>query len=593
MVHEKDGFANSSYFDPTMESLNWKGWLFWLAMLCTTSAMGQRMYCTAAVEDSLWAIDTTNWQVVQRSALQLSGYTVTGMTGMAYDPITHRTFGLVKTSALPNNSLLATVDLASGTCTFIGNLGARFSAITFREDGQMLGVVTDGGPFAENLFLIDKATAAKTLAAPLGNGDAGEVIAFHPANGQLYHWSGDTNQVFERLPATVPFGPIVGIPQMGSPATSVQGALAMPSNDFIVSDVLGGWHHVNVSGFWGPTFANTALAMSGLVMPPNFTFVDSIICRNERATFLLNGIVLDTVIYEWGDGNATHLYPADSASHLYAIAGSYPIHVILRNGQREDTLLTTSVLVRPLPGVHITPGLDTILCLRDTLILTGTYGGTPRWFRNGVLIPGTTTNVYAATQNGWYNMLKTNLNGCTDSAHVGVSVAFIDQVPAPSITYDTTACPTISFFGNSDYHEFWEWSFGDGGTASMADPIHTYGSIGNYPLQLIASNGCRTDTVRDSIEIACTIGMAHSITENLSVIPNPNAGAFTLAGKFSGNRAIHCTIFDPQGHPLLTKNLEGKNGEWTEAMDLHASPGIYLLLVTVDDQRFVRRICVQ
>lgn len=41
---------------------------------------------------------------------------------------------------------------------------------------------------------------------------------------------------------------------------------------------------------------------------------------------------------------------------------------------------------------------------------------------NGVVIVGADSNVYFVTDIGLYNMTKTNTNGCTDSATVGINI---------------------------------------------------------------------------------------------------------------------------------------------------------------------------
>jgi len=49
------------------------------------------------------------------------------------------------------------------------------------------------------MYTINKANAAKTLFLALGNGADGEVIAFNPANGLMYHWSGNGTNIFESI----------------------------------------------------------------------------------------------------------------------------------------------------------------------------------------------------------------------------------------------------------------------------------------------------------------------------------------------------------------------------------------------------------
>ena len=62
------------------------------------------------------------------------------------------------------------------------------------------------------------------------------------------------------------------------------------------------------------------------------------------------------------------------------------------------------------------------------------------------------------------------------------------------IVVDSTTCClpcTLQFFDDSDGpHQEWSWDFGDGSTAIIQDPSHSYGQAGKYTVILII-----TDTV--------------------------------------------------------------------------------------------------
>src|ERR1044072_2894083 len=79
-------------------------------------------------QDSLWAIDTTTWQVRYRLAPTLVGFTITGCTGRSTDPTSGITYVVMKISAVTGR-VLGTIDLMTGVCTQVGNLGDNFSTI--------------------------------------------------------------------------------------------------------------------------------------------------------------------------------------------------------------------------------------------------------------------------------------------------------------------------------------------------------------------------------------------------------------------------------------------------------------------------------
>jgi len=144
-------------------------------------------------------IDPTTGIEVSTQTVTAVGQTVTGANGMASHPITEEIFIIFKASGV-SGRLLGTINPGTGVVTEIGNTGDNFSAIAFDATGVLYGVTGDGAATSETLFTIDTATAATTLVLALGNGSDGEVIAYCPDDGLMYHQSGrDTNRAFESI----------------------------------------------------------------------------------------------------------------------------------------------------------------------------------------------------------------------------------------------------------------------------------------------------------------------------------------------------------------------------------------------------------
>jgi hypothetical protein len=570
------------------------GCLLTLLLLSRLWAQGPILYGAAAQQDSLWGLDTTTYAVVLRRAPSLPGLTVTGITGLAYDPIGHATYCLLRTTAFPNATFLATINLATGACTQVGNLNFLFSSITFRADGQLIGVVGDGGANAEKLYLINKATAATSLAANLGNGDTGEVICYRKSDGMLYHWSGNVTMVFEKFPANMPFTPVTAIPTTGAAGGEQVGALDLQNGNFMVAGMGSTLRHVSSNGQYGSSLTTSPAPLCGMVMPPQFRLSDALVCVNELVTWSLQGIAQDTAVYDWGDGTVQKIFPAGPATHVYLASGSYVTHAGLKNAiVGLDTMISVPIHVNPLPGVALNPSADTILCLQDTLVIQGSFGGTSRWFRNGILIPGATTNVYAATLSGWYNMTKTNTNGCIDSAATGISVTIAHIAPAPTLTADTSNCPTVAFQSNDAYGTLWSWDFGDGGMATGPSPMHTYSAIGTYPVSVVASNACYTITATTTVEIDCFIGTPTFPQHLVQLVPNPSQGHLRLQTDLASAMALSYTICDLQGRILYAKTHHDPRNSWSEEIDFQAPPGLYFVTIQLGDARTVKRLLIE
>jgi len=206
--------------------------------------------------------------LVATRIITVPGRTITGAVALTLDPTTGIAYAVAKATGVSGGRLLITINLDTAVGTEVGNLGDNFSSLAFRADGQLFGVTGDGATVPETLYMINKATGAKTLATALGNGADGEVIAFNPNDGAFYHFSGGT-VVFERVQATAPYAvtPIVtGLTGVGE----VFGAVWDPSrNAFLVSDINSTLFVVNTSGTVTSTVGTFPTDIRGLILLPD------------------------------------------------------------------------------------------------------------------------------------------------------------------------------------------------------------------------------------------------------------------------------------------------------------------------------------
>ena len=119
----------------------------------------------------LYGYDTSvvSWNKVINQPLSISGFTISELGGLAFDPCTFETYA---TAILTGSTIsnLIKIDLATGACTNVGNLGDVFASIQFDKFGQLYGVTDDAAALPERFYSIDKTNASKTLLVALGNG---------------------------------------------------------------------------------------------------------------------------------------------------------------------------------------------------------------------------------------------------------------------------------------------------------------------------------------------------------------------------------------------------------------------------------------
>lgn len=146
-----------------------------------------------------------------------------------------------------------------------------------------------------------------------------------------------------------------------------------------------------------------------------------------------------------------------------------------------------------------------------------------------------------------------------------------------------------NFSNTSANANSFQWTFGDGGTDSVANPTHTYLTAGFFPVSLIATNGCTSDTVHDTIEVIL-VGRPEPARVELSVSPNPSAGFYAVKADLNGFATAALTVRDVQGRIVFSESVFAANGKLDWRLDLSAMPrGIYLLSLQTADGRMANQ----
>ena len=142
---------------------------------------------------------------------------------------------------------------------------------------------------------------------------------------------------------------------------------------------------------------------------------------------------------------------------------------------------------------------------------------------------------------------------------------------------------TSDFQGNTSFSNAsvnatsYQWTFGDGGTSTQADPLHVYSSPGLFPVTIIATDGCTADTLTDTVEIVL-VGVRDARAADLLIAPNPSAGMFAISGTLDADAELQVT--DLQGRIVYRSALTASAGRFATTLDLRGlARGTYLLRI--------------
>lgn len=486
-----------------------------------------QLYMVSNDNNNLYSADTSSGTATTLASLSpTSGGSITQCNGLAAHPCTGELAAVVQHGSAFGRSI-AIID-SNGNASVLGNTGDLVASIAFDDNGTLFAVTGDGANTSETLYTVDLSDGSLTFFQTLGNGSDGEAIAYCPDNGLMYHWSGWSSVlsslVFESINLNNNAVTNIGMTGTVSP-TSVQSATYVGNGQFFISfHNNNGFAFVDTSGAIVTAGYSSTVGIKGMAFqnlePIAISSDKEGLCPGESATLTsTNGSA-----YQWYLNGAA-ISGATSQTYGTSVAGHY------------NCLVTTSVCTDSstvaffldsfnLPIVAVNAN-DSGFCPGNVVSLTGSQGGQSQWFFNGDSISGATSNSYQAGQAGWYNMVKTNQDGCSDSASVGVYIVEF-EIPDVNLGPDDGLCPGDSlvldagFFPNATY--FW--------VPFASGQLNTIGDTGTYVSNVQSEDGCiGADTIVISWfpEAVVNLGPDTSVCEGDIVVLDAGAGFSSYA----------------------------------------------------------------
>lgn len=204
---------------------------------------------------------------------------------------------------------------------------------------------------------------------------------------------------------------------------------------------------------------------------------------------------------------------------------------------------------------------------------------------------GTTSGTDCPSASGVLSLAVLDSAGCKSEDSVAVTVFGITN---PMPTADTAGCPLVLFAGNDPNSLDWLWDFGDGSpSSSLANPSHTYATVGNYTVSATGSNECFTATQTILVTVDCTIGFEETFAKSFRLGPNPSNGDFVLHLELPKAGVLNYTVRDIQGREVYSKAGRRHQLIWNEEIALDLIAGIYFLEVEAAGKSAVFKLLIQ
>lgn len=259
-----------------------------------------------------------------------------------------------------------------------------------------------------------------------------------------------------------------------------------------------------------------------LVNPkPTSSFnLDADICLDQVATFTDNsGIVSGTInswVWNFGDGNNATYNNGNSFTRSYTTFNNYTVRLVtISNNGCKDTA-TKNIAVHALPVSNFS--LPASVCMPNGVTAfanqttIGDNSGLSYTWNFGDGTPTTNqqspSHIYSAI--GSYPVILTTISafGCSHDT-TKVMSAFFDKPVADFNVSPASLCQgsdnnftDLSTAPNSSIAT-WNWSFGDGSTATVRNPVKRFLNPGVYDVKLIVENavGCKSDPLSKQVTV--------------------------------------------------------------------------------------------
>jgi gliding motility-associated-like protein len=255
----------------------------------------------------------------------------------------------------------------------------------------------------------------------------------------------------------------------------------------------------------GCSYDTTTQVITVLASPAvAFTWAPDSLCAGDA--FQFTNLTPNTGAITWTFGDGTTSVLSDPV-HSYATAGTWTVTAtVTSNLTGCVAALAQPVTVKATPVAAMAPS-PASGCAPLTVQFqnSSTDSGYNAWDLGDGNSSGSPNPTHTYTLPGTYvvQLVAQNLSGCTDTAYTQVQV---HPVPTAAFTHtpdsSCVAPATVQFINQSLGAVGYTWSFSNGQSSTLNDPVMSFAGPATHTIQLVAVNafGC-TDTTQGSFTV--------------------------------------------------------------------------------------------
>ncbi len=260
------------------------------------------------------------------------------------------------------------------------------------------------------------------------------------------------------------------------------------------------------------------------------------------------------------------------ASVTITSAGNYTVSAQDVNGCQVQSSVQ-AVTNDPPFTINVTPSGTIGICVGDNITLTAQSGYSNYVWSNTTT--GTTLNVSSA---GAYSVSAQNANGCSGTS----DAIFVNSTVAPdaSFTYLQVEDVYTVNFSSTFNADTYLWNFGNNQTSTASDPSFTFPFDNTYPVTLIATNACGSDTVTVNVVVIKTGIESLKTVNSFSISPNPGKDFFRITGNSSKPQDLIVQIYSLTGQIIQRKDISVKGIFSVDFSTTELASGVYMIQVS-------------
>ena len=440
-----------------------------------------------------------------------------------------------------------------------------------------------------------------TLIIPIGDTLSSDFALIQDLNatGGLYYAGGNSSDygnnsgwLFEYIPGYV-FG-LGDNPNMGCgaypyllttinfnpiPGTTYLWGDNSTAPEFLAQD--SGWYFVEVS------YDANCVVKDSIYLAPStgggFVLVnDTSICGAAEVTLHATG---DGEI-SWFD-NAGNLLGTGNSFNAGLINSTTVFQVSAEAGEGcESELKPLTVTVNPglNPEFELTLTSDGYICAGSSVDISAPLGYTSYLWSTGA-----TSNSITVNQAGIYSLTVVDANGCVGGDDEIEIIA--DANPVASFTHNQENGYTVEFNNTSTNGTTYLWDFGGGNSSTQEHPEFTYPFDGFYPITLIVSNPCGSDTITTTIEVFKLSAENIELENSIQVYPNPFLESFQV--NFDASiikKNMNISIFNLLGQKVYTQHLTEQAANTLLIEFKNKTQGVYIIQICNEGSCMSKRL---